>query len=219
MKVVIFGNQQLADHAWYILTHDSEHDVVGFTVDHAYLSETTLHGLPVVAFEEIEKRFPPDTTAMIAPLGGTNLNGLRAEKHRAGKAKGYRFISYVSSRTYTWPDLTIGENCMILDGVSVQPFARIGDGVTLRTNVNVGHRSTIGDNCFFGAHACVAGSVTIGERCFVGLNSTIRDGVNVAARCFIAAGAVVIRDTQENGVYIGVPAERRPEPADTFKAF
>ena len=217
MKVVIFGNKKLASVAWYVLTHDSPHEVVGFTVDGAYLTEKTLHGLPVVAFEQVEKYFPPESIAMIAALGARNR--LREEKHRAGKAKGFRFISYVSSRAMTWPDLTIGENCMLYEAAVVQPFARLGDGVTLRPGASVSHHATIGDNCFFAGNSCVGGAVNIGERCFLGLNATVRDHITVAAGCFIAAGAVVTADTEENGIYVGVPARRRPEPADGMVTF
>jgi sugar O-acyltransferase (sialic acid O-acetyltransferase NeuD family) len=217
MKIVIFGNHKFSSLAWYVLTHDSSHEIVGFTVDGAYIRETTLHSLPVVAFEQVEQRFPPETIAMIAPLGGRNVNGLREEKHRAGKAKGYQFISYVSSRALTWPDLTIGENCMVYDGAIVQPFAKIGHGVIMRSGSLVSHHADIGNNCFLAAHACVGGGAKIGERCFLGLNSAVRNDVRVAARCVIAAGALVIGDTEENGIYMGVPAKRRPEPANSLK--
>jgi sugar O-acyltransferase (sialic acid O-acetyltransferase NeuD family) len=219
MKVVIFGDKMLASVAWYLLTHDSEHDVVGFTVDSAYLAKSTLHGLPVVAFEEVEKHFPPESIAMIAPLGARKLNGLREEKHRAGRLKGYRFISYMSSKAVTWPDLCIGENCLVAEATTVQPFAKVGDGAMVRAGVNVGHHVQIGDNCFIAGHACIGGAANIGQRCFLGMNSTIRDGLTIAPRCIIAAGAVVTADTEENGVYVGVPAKRTPKPADSFAGY
>lgn len=219
MKVVIFGNGKFASLVWYLLTHDSPHEVVGFTVDGAYVAENTRHGLPVIAFEEVEKRFAPESVAMIAPLGAHKINGLREEKHRAGKAKGYRFISYVSSRASTWPDLTIGENCMLAEASMVQPFARLGDGVVMRAGASVSHHVRVGDNCFIAASACIGGAANIGERCFLGLNSTIRDGIAIAPRCIIAAGAVVTADTEANGIYVGVPARRRPEPADEHSKF
>jgi sugar O-acyltransferase (sialic acid O-acetyltransferase NeuD family) len=214
MKVVIFGTEKLASLAWYVLTHDSPHEVVGFTVDGAYLVKNTLHGLPVVAFEQVERFFPPESIAMIAPLGGRNLNSFRAEKHRSGKAKGHRFISYVSAIASTWPDLTMGENCMLNEASIVQPFARLGDGVILRAGANVSHHVQIGDNCFVAAHACIGGAASVGERCFLGINSTVRDGIAIASRCFIAAGAVVTAETEENGIHVGVPAKRHPKPAD-----
>ena len=214
MKVVIFGNRNFASLAWYVLTHDSPHEVVGFTVDGIWLTENTLHGMPVVAFEDVERHFPPELIAMIAPLGPRHLNRLREERHRAGQAKGYRFASYVSSRALTWPDLSMGENCMVYEASVVQPFATLGSGVILRSGANVSHHVAIGDNCFIAGGAFIGGAASIGERCFLGLNATIRDGIRIAPRCIVAAGAVVTADTDENGIYVGVPARRRPEPAD-----
>ena len=214
MNVVIFGLEQLSSLAWYVLTHDSEHQVAGFTVDAAYQTADKLHDLPVTPFERLEDRFPPGDFALLIPLGWTRVNGLRTEKYAEGKSKGYPFISYISSRALVWPDLQIGENCLIYEGAIVQPFARIGDNCILRSGCHVSHHAIVGDHCFLAAHAVVAGNTVIGERCFLGLNSTIRDGVTVAPRCFIAAGALVTANTEANGVYMGVPAKRREQSAD-----
>lgn len=214
IKVVIFGTEQLSSLAWYVLTHDSAHKVVGFTADAAWCRTRTLHGLPVVPFEQLENFFPPDEAALLIPLGWTRCNGLRAAKYAEGLSRGYSFIRYVSSRAMVWPDLQVGENSMIYEGASVQPFARIGNDCILRSGCNIGHHAVIGDHVFLASHAVVAGGVTVGERCFLGLNSTIRDGLTVAPGCFIAAGALVTADTEPDGLYVGIPARRRPLPED-----
>ena len=36
-RVVVFGTSQWADLAHFYLTHDSSHEVAGFTVDHEYI--------------------------------------------------------------------------------------------------------------------------------------------------------------------------------------
>lgn len=41
---------------------------------------------------------------------------------------------------------------------------------------------------------------------WIGANATIIGGVTIAERCVIGAGAVVTRDTEPGGVYLGVPA-------------
>jgi len=212
MKVVIFGAEKFASLAWYMLTHDSPHEVAGFTVDAAWLHTPTLHGLPVVPFEQLEQSFPPNEYALLISLGWKRCNGLRAAKYEEGKARGYSFVTYVSSRAMVWPDLHVGKNVMICEGVNVQPFARIGSNCILRTGCNVSHHATIGDHVFLASQAVVAGSAIVGERCFLGLNSTIRDGVTVAPGCFVAAGALVTTDTEPDGLYVGVPARRRPLP-------
>jgi acetyltransferase-like isoleucine patch superfamily enzyme len=54
----------------------------------------------------------------------------------------------------------------------------------------------------------ISGNVKIGPYCFVGVNATFRDGINVAPKCIIGAGAVILKDTQEQGVYAVKSTER-----------
>lgn len=212
--VVIFGLGQQSSLAWYVFTHDSPHRVVGFTVDGDHRTRDSFHDLPVVAFEALAQTFPPSACVLSLPMGWRGMNALRAEKMAQARALGYGFASYVSSRALVWPDLRIGENCMIHDGAIVQPFAHIGDNCVIRAGALVSHHAVVGDHCFIAARAVIAGGAAVGERCVLGLSSTIRDGRKVAPRCFVGAGAVVVADTEENGVYIGVPAKRQAQAAD-----
>jgi sugar O-acyltransferase (sialic acid O-acetyltransferase NeuD family) len=208
MDIVVFGCGNFASIVWYMLTHDSTHRVVGFTVDSEYCTAESKHGVPVVPFEELEQYYPPDRVAMFAPLGYRNINGLRADRYHAAKVRGYSFISHVASRAMVWPDLRIGENCMIFDGATINPFAVMGNNCLLLSGSHVSHHVVVGDHCFLAINAVVAGGVKIGERCFLGSNSTIRDKVSLAPRSFIGAGAIVISDTEADGVYVGNPARR-----------
>ena len=64
-KVVLFGTGRGADVAYRFLARDSDHEVCGFAVDRQYITRETFHDLPVVAFEEVERRFPPDDYKML----------------------------------------------------------------------------------------------------------------------------------------------------------
>ena len=48
----------------------------------------------------------------------------------------------------------------------------------------------------------------IGRGAWLGLGSVILPKVNIAEGCVIAAGAVVTKSTEPNGLYAGVPAKR-----------
>lgn len=212
--VVIFGTERFASLAWYCLTHDSPYRVCAFTVDAEYRHADEHHGLPVVSFEELEEHFPPDEVQMLVPLGYSRLNAFRTERYQQAKARGYDFISYVSSRASVWPDLDVGENSMIYEHAIIQPFARIGNNTIIRSGAHISHHAVVGDNCFIAAHAVLAGGTAVQDNCFVGLNATLRDNITIAPRCFIAAGALIIHDTEENGMYMGVPGKRNKTPAD-----
>ena len=209
-NVVLFGNRAFASLAWHALTNDSPHTVVGFTVDRDFLDGPTLHDLPVIAFDEVEKHFDPARTAMLMSIGWENANGLREAKYWEAAAKGYSFISYIASRALVWSDLEIGEGCMIFEGAIVQPFAHLGNGVILRSGCHISHHVDIGDFAFVSARAAVGGSARLGSRCFIGLNATIRDNIQIGERSIVGAGAFIGRDTEPDTTYASPTAKRMP---------
>jgi sugar O-acyltransferase (sialic acid O-acetyltransferase NeuD family) len=218
MDVVIFGLGPFASLLWYVLGHDSPHRVVAFTADRAYCTEPSLHGLPVLPFDDLEAGFPPGQVHLLLALGGRYVNRLRAARFQEARMRGYGFASYISSRALVWPDLQVGEGCLLFEGCMVHPFARLGSNCVLRSGSHVSHHAVVGDHCFLAAHSVLAGGASLGQRCFLGLNSSVRDGVAVAERCLVAAGAAVTADTTENGVYMGVPARRQAAPADEYES-
>src|ERR1700761_5917200 len=99
-KVILFGIGRGADVAYRFLTRDSEHEICGFAVDDRYRKVDIFHELPVVAFEGVERHFPPDKFKMFILLGYQQMNELRANKYLEAKQKGYSFISYANSSFY-----------------------------------------------------------------------------------------------------------------------
>jgi sugar O-acyltransferase (sialic acid O-acetyltransferase NeuD family) len=216
-KVVLFGSGQMAVMICFYLTHDSSFEVAAFTVDGEHIKEETLLGFPVVPFEDIERDYPPDEFVMSIPISYRGANQLRAEKYQQAKAKGYRLINYISSRAATWPGLVIGDNCFVLEGCIVQPFAEIGNNVFMGCSSLVGHHCVIGDHCFLAPGAVTLGFVQVGPYCFLGANSTIRDGITIASECLIGAGVHITRNTQEKQVYIGTPTEPLAKRSDELR--
>jgi sugar O-acyltransferase (sialic acid O-acetyltransferase NeuD family) len=216
-KVILFGNGQMASMICFYLRHDSPFEVAAFTVDEEHISEETLLGLPVIPFEEIEHRYPPDEFAMSVPISYRKVNQLRAEKYRQAKAKGYGLINYISSKATTWPGLVIGDNCIILEGCIVQPFAELGNNVIMGCSSLVGHDCVIGDHCFLAPGAVTLGYVRIGPYCFLGANSTVRDGITVASECLIGAGVNITRNTEEKQVFIGASTEPLSKRSDELR--
>jgi len=211
--IVVFGAGDIAELAHFYFTHDSDHRVVAFSVDAAYLNQESFCGLPVVAFEELPARFPAARHDGFVALSYAKLNQVRADKCAAMKAAGYRLCSYVSSRATTFPDFQSGENCFILEGNTIQPRVRIGNNVTMWSANLIGHHSTIEDNVFISSHVVIAGGATIGDGCFIGINSTIRDHIKLGQRCVIGAGSLIVGDTEDESVYTAPAAEKSTVPS------
>jgi len=200
--LVVFGAGAIAELAWFYFKHDSAREVAAFTVDRAFLESDTFHALPLVAFEDLEQRFPPSDYDMFIALSYAKRNSIRAAKYGEAKAKGYALASYVSTRASVFPDAVHGDNCFILEDNTVQPFVRIGSNVTLWSGNHIGHHSTIRDHCFVSSHVVVSGGVEIGEACFLGVNSTLRDHINLGARTVVGAGALILHSTEPGSVYV-----------------
>jgi sugar O-acyltransferase (sialic acid O-acetyltransferase NeuD family) len=212
--VVIFGTGDFAQLASVYLDRDSAWKVAAFTVHHQYVRAEELLGRPVVEFESLERHYPPDRYRMLVAVGFTRVNAGRAELYRACKVRGYDLISYVSSDAMVLGEISLGDNCFVFEGNVIQPFVRIGNDVVIWSGNHIGHHSTIEDHCFIASHAVIAGRVRIGAYSFVGINATIRDGVTVAARCVIGAGALILHDTEEAGVFAGTATPRAAKRSD-----
>jgi sugar O-acyltransferase (sialic acid O-acetyltransferase NeuD family) len=215
--LVIFGAAEQAQLSHYYFTTDSPFDVVAFTVDAAYLTEETFCGMPVLAFEEVVKKYPPDAYEFFVALGYSKLNRIRREKYLAAKAMGYRLVSYIGSHATILNEGKIGENCFVLEDNTIQPFVRIGNNVTLWSGNHIGHHSTIHDHCFVASHVVISGGVEIGESCFIGVNATLRDHIRIGEKCVIGAGTLLLADAEPEGVYIGQASERSKVPSGRLR--
>lgn len=213
-KVVVYGTGDVASMVHTYLTHDSPHDVVAFTVDGEHVTSNSRYGLPVVPFEGIAALYPPRAFAMIVAIGFQQVNRVRAEKYVEAKALGYDLLTYVHSKATVWPDLVIGDNCLVMENTVIQPFASVGNNVTLGSGSCVGHHSVIKDHCLLASHVDVSGNVTVEPYCFLGANSTIRDGVTIAAECVIGANVAILHNTNAREVYVTPRADLLPLPSD-----
>ena len=88
--IVIFGAGDIAKLAHFYFSTDSDHNVVGFTVDSQYRSSDEYLGLPLVDFETVAERFPSSKYKMFVALSYAKMNKARS------KVCGSEFHNYQS---------------------------------------------------------------------------------------------------------------------------
>jgi len=208
-KLVIAGDSAFAEIAREYFDADSEYEVVGFTVEQAFLKRNQLHGLPVVPFESLEKHFEPGDHAFYAAVTYTQLNRLRARLAAEAKARGYALASYVSSRAFVWRNVRLGEHCFIFEDNTVQPFVHIGDNVVLWSGNHIGHHSMIEDHCFVSSHVVASGFCKVGSSSFIGVNATLANNVTLGRDNWVGPNTAVMKDTADGALF----RTEQPEPA------
>jgi len=206
-KLVIVGDSSFAEVAYEYFTHDSDYEVVAFAVENKYLRQSSLCGLPVVAFEDLPEKYPPTEHEVYVAIVYTQLNRLRTRLMEQARAFGYGLASYVSSRAFVWRNVAMGEHCFIFEDNTVQPFVQMGNNVVLWSGNHIGHHSRIADNCFISSHVVISGHCEIGANCFLGVNATLSNNIRVGEDVILGAGALLRKDAEADRIYTGVPAE------------
>ena len=76
-KVVIIGNTSNARLAKYFFTYDSEYEPVAFSVHAKYIEQDEFEGLPLVSFENLQDKYPPDKYEAFVAVGYTKMSKIR----------------------------------------------------------------------------------------------------------------------------------------------
>ena len=219
-RAVIVGATDFAEVAKVYLDADSPYTVCAFAVHERFIGERkTLLGLPVVPFERLVESHPPGEYEAFVAIGFSKVNRIRTELVAEATAKGYRLLTYVSTRASHLGHFTIGANSFVFEGNVIQPFVSIGDNTIVWSGNVLGHHSTIGDNCFLASNIVISGRCTIGDGSFIGVGATIRHGVTVGPGCVIGAGALILEDTEPRGIYKAAGTPRARLTSDRFRTF
>ena len=145
-KAILFGTSGQAEVMDYILTVDSEYEVVAFTATKDFIEKSVIYNKPLIAFENIEKTYSPIDFEMHIAIGYNDRNKTREKFYRLAKSKGYKLLTYVSSRCTNYSK-KIGDNCFIFEDNTLQPFVEIGNNCILWSGNHIGHHGIM--NHFF----------------------------------------------------------------------
>lgn len=206
-KIVLFGQGMMFDVVSAHMIRDGSHEIAGITVDREWLPSVRTrmlgdHEIPIVPFDEVASVFPPENFAMFIAMGYHELNQVRAEKCAAARKAGYQLVSYISPYAHVGDWLVLGDNCLLLDGVGVQPGARLGNNVWVWNSSLIGHHSTLGDDCWLAAGTVIGGATRVGSGCFFGLGSTLGGDIHVGGRCFFGARSLVTKSCEDARVFV-----------------
>jgi sugar O-acyltransferase (sialic acid O-acetyltransferase NeuD family) len=112
------------------------------------------------------------------------------------------------------PTAVIGEQVelnlgtVVMAGAVINCCTKVGKGCIINTGVTLDHDDLIEDYVHISPGTNVAGTVRIGKGSWLGIGSVVSNKVNICSGCRVGAGAVVIKDIDEAGTYVGVPAKK-----------
>lgn len=109
--------------------------------------------------------------------------------------------------------LTVGKNCLIREGVTMNPgtegggmITSVGDNCLFLANSHVGHDSRVGNGVIFSNNVMLAGHCVVGDYAILSGGSAVHQFVRVGAHAFVSGLAGAVRDVIPYGLVIGAPA-------------
>ena len=113
----------------------------------------------------------------------------------------------------------IGEKCYLDSGVKMSGNCVLGNRVIVRYDSIIARGCRVEDNTFISPQCMTInlehngkeiGGAHIGKRCHLGTQAVLHPGITLADDVIIGAKALVTKDCALSGIYIGIPARRRP---------
>lgn len=105
-------------------------------------------------------------------------------------------------------DVEIGEGTVVMANAVINSCAKIGRHCIINTGAIVEHDNILSDYVHLSPNVALAGMASVGKSTHIGTGACTKQVVNIASNCIIGAGSVIVRDINESGTYIGVPARK-----------
>lgn len=116
------------------------------------------------------------------------------------------FGRVISPDSQISPYCKLGKGLVIKRGAIISADAVIGDNTTIQSYACIGHDAKIGKHCQISTHVDIGGQTVVGDCVFVGLNAPVRELLTIGDNAIISAGAVVLKNVDENVTVMGNPA-------------
>lgn len=102
----------------------------------------------------------------------------------------------------------VGLGSIICAGTVCTADICIGDFVIVNKLVSIGHDVVVHDFCTISPKVMLGGEVKVLSGAEVGASSSVRQGILVGKGSVIGMGSTVVKSTDENSLYFGVPASK-----------
>ncbi|MBP1224039.1 acetyltransferase [Flavobacterium sp. 1355] len=201
--LAIIGSGDLGQQIAHYAISDKHYKKVVFFDD--FTDKDKINGFCILGkTEAVEQEFLKKSfDELIIGIGYKHLQIRKSLFDRFEKKIPFGKIVHSSS----WLDKTV----QIKEGSIIYPRCSIDANVIIESNtiLNIGcvvaHDSIVGRHSFLSPRVALAGFIKVEEMCIIGINATIIDNIRIVSETQIGGGAVVIKNIENPGLYVGNP--------------
>ena len=105
-------------------------------------------------------------------------------------------------------DVNIEAGTVVMANTVINTSAKIGKHCIVNSGAIVEHDNDISNYVHISPNVSIGGTVKLGELTHIGIGATIRNNISITSQCTIGAGAVVVKNIADRGIYVGIPAKK-----------
>ena len=194
MKKALIGAGGFADE---IKAHMCDFNMVCF-VDDIYYTQNEKNILPL-------SQFDPNEYEILIAIGDSNV---RAEMVSRLPIETKYFTFIHESAQILGNDVEIGEGSIICAGVIITTNCKIGKHCQLNLLTTIAHDNVIGNIFTTAPGVKISGNCIIVDVVYFGTNSSVKQKIKICDNVTIGLNAGVVKDIEECGIFVGVPAKK-----------
>ena len=181
------------------LAMSTGHNVIGFLDDNEKVAEMLgLKRIGTVA--DCEKY--ADKAKFVIGIGNNKIRKEIFEKYDL------EYVTLIHPSAIISKTVKLGEGAVVLAGAIINADAKIGKQSIINTGAVVEHDCVIGEFTMVAPRATVCGFTKVGNNCWLGAGSVVNNVIKICDDVVVGSGAAVVKNMEEAGTYIGVPARR-----------
>lgn len=124
------------------------------------------------------------------------------------KSNSARLPNIVHPKAVISKHTTFGKGNVVFANAVINPGVEIANACIINTSATVDHDCKLDSAVHISPGAHISGVVNIGKCSWFGAGSCTVQVLDIAENTQVGAGAAVTKNTEPNGLYVGVPAKR-----------
>lgn len=178
-------------------------DLIGFLDDNETIQGTVEDGYPIIGgcsyLAEVNEE-----VYVVCAVGSSQVR--KKIVHALSECANVKFATLIDPSVILSERVSVGEGTIICAGTIITVDITIGANVIVNLDCTIGHDAVLQDFVTMYPSVNVSGNCLIGECTELGTGMQIIQGKSVVKDTIVGAGAVVVKDIEESGTYVGVPA-------------
>lgn len=206
-KIIIIGGGGHAKVLISILKRINIYEIVGYTDIN---NKDKILGVRYLGNDScLSELFRKGVKNAVLGLGHLKKNKLRKRILMEIQNLNFKFPKIISNTATINEEVEIGCGTVVMDGAIINSGTKIGKFCIINTKSSIDHDCIIGDHTHIAPGVTLSGGVNIGNNVLICAGATIIQNKIIVEGTTVGAGATVINNIDEIGVYIGVPAKRQ----------